>query len=230
MERARRFIQSLIFAYISLLVSADQYQPSYPPHPQHYSNYRDYYKCDPYQRPTCALNSTLPYCIEDAEYPKDEIKAAISSDLKKFRRQYADVPKQSADDLVNGITQKQENSFDYSYYTGANTLDNTHWSGPEGYICPSEVQYAMPKRAMNIKGKWRVIVNDGYYYTQTARVEICLYPDTTCRLLAPCYGSKCTQKYVYHRMLSLDPCDHYRGLFIDLYRFPSACSCRLPSK
>merc|ERR1712029_222574 len=46
---------------------------------------------------------------------------------------------------------------------------------------------------------------------------------------APCYQSKCTQKFVYHRMLSLDPCDPYRGFFIDTYKLPSACSCHIPA-
>ena len=34
--------------------------------------------------------------------------------------------------------------------------------------------------------------------------------------------SQCVQKYVYHRMLSFDPCDSYKGLFIDIYKLPSA--------
>ena len=48
--------------------------------------------------------------------------------------------------------------------------------GPEGYLCPSDVKYAMPKRARNVNGEWRVVVNDVHYYTQTARMETCLTP------------------------------------------------------
>jgi hypothetical protein len=29
-------------------------------------------------------------------------------------------------------------------------------------------------------------------------------------------------------MVSLDPCDLYRGFFIDTYKLPSACSCHVP--
>jgi hypothetical protein len=29
-------------------------------------------------------------------------------------------------------------------------------------------------------------------------------------------------------MVSVDPCDPYRGFFIDTYKLPSACSCHLP--
>ena len=113
--------------------------------------------------------------------------------------------------------------------------------GPEGYLCPSQVDYVKLHRALNVEGFWRVILQHvphhgphhgyghSYNYTQTTRLEACLTPDSACRLLAPCYGSKCTQKYVYHRMLSFDPCDPYRGFFIDTYKLPSGCSCHIPS-
>ena len=88
---------------------------------------------------------------------------------------------------------KQEDHFDYKYYTGASKgpspYDASHWIGPEGYLCPSDVKYAMPKRARNVNGDWRVIVNGIHYYSQTARMETCLTPDSACRLLAPCYQS-----------------------------------------
>ena len=29
-------------------------------------------------------------------------------------------------------------------------------------------------------------------------------------------------------MLSYDPCDPYRGFFMDTYKLPSACSCHIP--
>merc|ERR1719228_1037042 len=117
--------------------------------------------------------------------------------------------------------------------------DSTHWIGPEGYLCPSQVDYVKLHRALNVEGLWRVILQHvphdttygyghSYNYTQTTRLEACLTPESACRLLAPCYGSKCTQKYIYHRMLSYDPCDPYRGFFIDTYKLPSGCSCHIP--
>jgi hypothetical protein len=30
-------------------------------------------------------------------------------------------------------------------------------------------------------------------------------------------------------MLSFDPCDAYKGIFIDTYKLPSACSCHIPA-
>merc|ERR1719145_414349 len=176
--------------------------------------------CDPKAPPKCAEGSDLPYCIVDKEYPAYDIANKISQDAL-FLKKYADIADQSADDLVQDITKPQEESFDYKYYTGASKgpspYDASHWIGPEGY--------------------WRIILQHipegygyGHYnYTQTTRLETCLFPDSACRLLAPCYQSKCTQKYVYHRMLSVDPCDPYRGFFIDTYKLPSACSCHLPA-
>ena len=55
-----------------------------------------------------------------------------------------------------------------------------------GYICPSDIFYGRPKRAVNTFGKWKVIVNlpdeynakgrgKGYEkYTQTQRLEQCM--------------------------------------------------------
>ncbi|XP_076059641.1 neurotrophin 1-like [Oratosquilla oratoria] len=201
-----------------------QLQPAYGHHPP--PSY-----CDPKARPACAATSNITYCLEDEQYPEYEIKGAISAD-NVFAKKYHDIADQSADDLIDMITKDQEEAFDDSFYTGASTgdspYDTTHWSGPEGFICPSDVAYAMPKRAQNVDGNWRVIVNDVHYYTQTARLETCLYPDISCRGLAPCYHSHCTQKYIYHRLLSFDPCESYKGLFIDIYKLPSACSCLYP--
>jgi len=209
--------------------------PLHHPAPVHHG----YAACDPKAPPACALQADVPFCLDDVEYPEYEIAEKISQD-PIFLKKYSDVVDQSADDLVELITAPQEASFNYNYYTGASLgpspYDATHWIGPEGYLCPSQVDYVKIKRALNVEGFWRVILQHvpkdygyGHYnYTQTTRLEACLTPDSACRLLAPCYGSKCTQKYVYHRMLSYDPCDPYRGFFIDTYKLPSACSCHIP--
>ena len=61
-----------------------------------------------------------------------------------------------------------------------------------GYVCPSDIFYGRPKRAVNTYGKWKVLVNlpDEYYakgygkgyekYTQTQRLEQCMYPTAPC--------------------------------------------------
>lgn len=225
--------QAILVAMVGLAAATPEADPKTSTHHHGYFPvYAHHTYCDATVAPTCAQNSTLNYCLDDEEYPQYEIKAYVHADIV-FLKKYADVPSQSADDLVDGITKEQEEGFDYSYYTGASTGDSpydlTHWSGPEGYLCPSDVVYAMPRRARNVEGKWRVIVNDVHYYTQTARLETCLFPGAACRALAPCFSSTCTQKYIYHRLLSWDPCDPYKGLFIDAYRLPAACSCHVPT-
>ena len=152
---------------------------------------------------------------------------AIDYDSLVFKK-YADVADQSADDLVDGVTKEQEEKFDYSFYNGQQ-FDKGNWVGGEGFICPSDVAYARPLRAKNVAGEWRVIVQNVGYYTQTQRIESCLFAGAACRTLAPCYKSSCLQKYVHHRMLSFNPCDPHKGLFIDIYKLPSACSCHIPA-
>jgi len=209
--------------------------PTYnPPPPQHAQSY-----CNPKTPPKCAGKTDLPYCLADDEYPSYDIAQKISQD-SLFLKKYADRANQSADDLVDGITKATEESYDYSYYTGASKgdspYDSTNWIGPEGTLCPSETAYAKITRAVNVEGYWRIILQHipegygyGHYnYTQTTRLETCLFPSSSCRLLAPCYQSSCTQQYIYHRMVAVDPCDFYRGFFVDTFKLPSACSCTLP--
>ena len=142
---------------------------------------------------------------------------------------YAEVAEQSANNLLDGVTKQEENYFDYSLYSGEQ-FDKGNWIGGDGDICPSQVLYARPVRAKNVDGEWRVIVQNVIGYTQTQRVEMCLYPGAPCRTLAPCYHSACVQQFVHHRILSYDPCEPKRGIFIDVYKFPSACSCHIPMK
>ncbi|EFX76443.1 hypothetical protein DAPPUDRAFT_249009 [Daphnia pulex] len=197
-------------------------KPAYPAVPSD--------NCNPRKAPKCSENITETFCLTDAEYPEKEIRSAIKYDPLVLQRYY-DIAKQSADNLVDGLTSLSEKHYDYSNYKGK-TFEMSNWVGEEGYICPSNVHYARPLRALNVDGEWRAIIQDIAWpgYTQTQRVETCLFSGSSCRTLAPCYGSKCLQKYVYQRMLSFDPCDAKKGIFIDIYKLPSACSCHIPGK
>ncbi|KAK2725765.1 uncharacterized protein LOC136031678 isoform X2 [Artemia franciscana] len=213
----------------------DEPEPVAEPH--HKPGKHDKYAQKPYEKPAycdsrtppiCAKDAPFGYCSIDEEYPFELLNKLLGESIF-LARQYSDLKDQSAQDLVNEVSKKQEESFDYSFYTGAFTFDTTHWIGPEGYICPSDVAYERPLRAVNANGEWRVIVNDPSHCTQTQRVEICRNPEGACRLLAPCYKSRCIQKFASHRILSFDPCHPEKGLFIDSFRLPSACSCHIPS-
>ena len=71
-----------------------------------------------------------------------------------------------------------------SFYSGYKYAEDYYKDG--GYICPSDIYYGRPKRAINTYGKWKVIVNlpDDFYahgygkgyekYTQTQRLEQCM--------------------------------------------------------
>ena len=50
-----------------------------------------------------------------------------------------------------------------------------------GFLCPSEIKYAKPKRGKTAQGVWKDIVNVNDY-TQTLRMEKCLKPGGGCRL------------------------------------------------
>merc|ERR1712025_105172 len=106
----------------------------------------------PRPHPSVLKDLTFP-TIVDKEYPAYDIAAKISQDAL-FLKKYADIADQSADDLVDGIAKPQEEHFDYSYYTGASKgpskYDASHWIGPEGYLCPSDVDYAKITRAVNV--------------------------------------------------------------------------------
>merc|ERR550539_1936005 len=106
-----------------------------------------------------------------------------------------------------------------------------------GYLCPSDIYYGRPKRAINTYGKWKVIVNlpDEYYakgygkgyekYTQTQRLEQCMYPSAPCSYIdAHKLASQCLQKHNFVRLLAYTYED---GLHIDSFKMPVACSCHI---
>ncbi|CAG0899943.1 unnamed protein product [Darwinula stevensoni] len=139
--------------------------PGYPSGPA-----PDYGGCDPRRPPRCAHRNDTRFCFEDPEYPEYEIKEKLGHDTQANKK-LADVAAQSADDLVEYIGKYQEESFHRSSFDPG-YHEKSHWFGPEGYICPSLVDYARPLRGKNVLGEWRVIVNTRYY-TQTARFETC---------------------------------------------------------
>lgn len=159
--------------------------------------------------PTCASNTTQPWCIVDYDYPAHEIAAVIHQHRLGVLALYADVADLSTENSVVRPLALHE----------------------ETYICPSEVSYVRPRRAVNTKGHWRTIVNNvkvGYdLFTQTARIEQCLSYGKSCPLVPPCYNSKCVQKSSYQRFLVYDSCDPVFPFSIESFKLPTACSCVL---
>jgi len=148
---------------------------------------------------------------------------------------------------VDGLTKLAEEGYNYAHYYGAGSQKTykDDYNGYSyfkdyykdgGYLCPSDIFYGRPKRAANTYGKWKVIVNlpDEYYakgfgagyekYTQTQRLEQCMYPGAPCSYLDPHYPSQCVQKHNFVRLLAYT---YEEGLHIDSFKLPVACSCHL---
>jgi len=164
-------------------------------------------KAEPhYGPPACSKGNPKPWCLEDKEYPAYEIEKAIEYHYDSVQQMYKDV-------LAN-----TDNSV-------ARLKDIVE----ETYLCPSETAYVQPLRAVNVHGKWRIIVNavKAHYetLTQTARIEECTTPGSACPLVPECYETKCLQKSIYHRFLVYDPYDAYLPFAIDSFKLPSACAC-----
>merc|ERR1719483_1729997 len=149
------------------------------------------------------------------------IETRISDDM------IADVTLQSADDLIDGVSSNQENTYDFNHYFGNRREDDSHkhrdFAQDGGVLCPSEIKYAKPKRGKTAQGTWKDIVNVNDY-TQTLRMEKCLKPGGSCSYVSHHYKSQCSQVYNYHRLLSWD---QERGLHMDIYKVPTCCSCHI---
>ena len=96
--------------------------------------------------------------------------------------------------------------------------------------CPSISGDIKPIRARNLGGDWRVLVQDVGLITQIERISICVRPEQSCQQGAgylPCFQPYCRQLTDTRSLLAFDPCNPYRGIFVDYFQFPSDCSCLL---
>ncbi len=75
----------------------------------------------------------------------------------------------------------QESKYTVSHYYGdgdgnrrqGNKAATRDFAQDGGFLCPSEIMYAKPKRGKTAQGEWKDIVNVKDY-TQTLRMEKCL--------------------------------------------------------
>ncbi|KAL7049381.1 hypothetical protein ACKWTF_003672 [Chironomus riparius] len=94
-------------------------------------------------------------------------------------------------------------------------------------LCEVKLNYINPQAAVNVRtGNWMYIVNNVEAGTQLVRTETCLSEKCSnlCQLPNG-YNSKCEQKYVQKRLVTLDP--QGEKLFTDTFWFPSCCVCTL---
>jgi len=227
-----------------------------------YGNFQPYHY-DPHKIPECAHQNhyhyNITFCLEDHYYPTETILWAIQKSGHYAQQLLSDVTYQSADNLVDGLTRVEEEGYTYSHYYGAshsqhNRLDkyrppytgysyNSEYYKNGGYICPSDIYYSRPRRAMNTYGKWKVLVNvdtpkhghgNGHkhshghghskHYTQTLRLEQCIYPNAPCSYIDSHYYSRCLQKHNFIRLVAWT---YEEGLHVDTFKLPVACSCHI---
>jgi len=158
--------------------------------------------------PECSKNTTKPWCLEDSDYPTYDVVYALNQHYDAVLALYKNVVTDTA-----------------------NSVDGLEELVQETYLCPSTTAYVQPLRAVNVEGKWRVIVNKvesyNYKFDQHARVEECDADaaGAACPLVPVCYESKCIQKSIYHRALVFDPTDYYFPFAIENFKLPASCAC-----
>jgi len=224
--------------------------PHHAPVHHHLQEYHPY-QYDISKIPECAYTNqhyyNLTFCLQDDYYPVDTIKHELERNMPLVDRILSDITYQSADNLVDGLTKAEEEGYTYQHYYGSKkhqtyTADYQGYTYEKeyykegGYLCPSDIYYGRPKRAMNTYNKWKVIVNlpDEYYakgygigyekYTQTQRLEQCMYPGAPCSFIDHAYHSGCLQKHNFVRLLAYT---YEEGLHIDSFKLPIACSCHV---
>lgn len=160
--------------------------------------------------PQCSYNTTKTWCLEDSDYPMYEIQDAAQRHPEKILALYADVAELGTLNSVDGppVTLQEET-----------------------YLCPSDIGYVRPLRAVNVDNKWRIIINgikvNYNELTQTTRLEECLAYNEPCSLIPPCYVSNCLQKSVYHRFLVYNPYDLYFPFAVESFQLPASCACTI---
>nr|ATU82783.1 secreted Spaetzle-like protein [Pristhesancus plagipennis] len=95
-------------------------------------------------------------------------------------------------------------------------------------LCPSAENVVYPKVAKNKDDQWLFVVNEGDY-KQGVRVETCNFSDTdntqSCAFTEGFplgYKTFCKQKYIYRKLIALDPAGKTTS---DTFQLPSCCSC-----
>lgn len=121
-------------------------------------------------------------------------------------------------------------------------------------MCRSSAYMAQPRRAKNLLGQWKVVVNlPGHKYrgiaiSQMLRIEECSRPNSECSappqsqqqqqqqralIVAASQNttplpilprSRCLQHYENQRLVAWS---HQQGLHLDIFRLPIACSCHI---
>jgi hypothetical protein len=98
--------------------------------------------------------------------------------------------------------------------------------------CQTTNLVVKPLRLRNIDGNWRVIIQDANDIFQREEIAICVRLNVPCQTNQQssserCHKNKrCHHKFSIRKLLSFDPCDPDRGVFVESFKLQSACDCR----
>ena len=160
--------------------------------------------------PACSNNKM--WCLEDVEYPADDIVNALDQHHEAVLSLYKDVAVNTANPVSTG-----------SIKTRVEIAN----------LCPSLTSDVQPLRAVNVEGEWCIIVNkvesNNYKFDQHSRFEECDADvvNKPCPSVPSCYFSRCFQDYVYRRFLVFDPRAQHFPFAIQSLKVPTSCACRI---
>ena len=142
-----------------------------------------------YTAPDCIGNNyynntfSSTWCEDDFEYPEVEIETAIMFHFYSVAAMYkVGVPFCGSFLLLIRSTFLQE---------VLETQEDEETCLKRANLCPSEVTTVRPRRALNDKGQWKIIVNrvtadnkgSRFYMTQSAKIEICKKHGKPCPII-----------------------------------------------
>ena len=119
---------------------------------------------------------------------RETVKYELERNKPLVDRILSDITYQSADNLVDGLTKAEEEGYSYKHYYGHKNIqayaeDYTGYSYYKdyykggGYVCPSDIFYGRPKRAINTYGKWKV---GSCFFSLISRLFFSLRPFSHC--------------------------------------------------
>lgn len=149
------------------------------------------------------MNSTMYFCEEVTNYPSKYVESIV-----------ANVDAQTYEQFFNKTIASE-------------TLGLRISNNRPIELCNSIKRDIYPRRAKNLKGEWRLVVNLPNPYRQPIKVEKCQWKNSRCKFsetLPNHYVSQCVQKYNRVALLSLD---EYGQVVPYDYDVPSYCQCEI---
>ncbi|XP_053674300.1 protein spaetzle 5 [Anopheles nili] len=221
-------------------------QPIYIPKPRHSYHYNTHARAPLYNRPAAsgsggqgyyypspAGSAPVPATAPVTQYsPADWLKRFARDLSDKHQREVRLGALRRADESVNLFDSEPApfrrpavlNETTYERVLAKNRPKRQTEQVRET-LCSVRERYITPQTALNTKGNWMFVVNQENS-RQLVKTEICASTECSNLCSFPVgYSSRCEQRYVQKRLLTLDPSG--QTLYVDTYWFPSCCVCSL---